>query len=998
MRVVPVRRLIIASAVAAALLSIYALLGFLLVPQLLHDAAVDTVRERMERKLELGEIRFNPFTFTLEVHNLQVPDIDGSVLVGFRRLLVNAELASLWHRAPVLSNLEIDEPTAAATIRPGGHLNLADLAMLAGPPDPAAAAPEAKPLRLRIDRLAMSAGSARFRDKNRSKPFEARLQSVGFELRAFSTFASSDNAYHFQARSAAGEMLDWRGDIFLAPLRSKGQFTITGLTAATIESYLSDSLPLSLSAGVLDLQGGYELAATTGPTRIVANLDTLDIRGLGLRPKQAQQDYVHLDQISVTGVQANLVERSIDVGALRVNGGQIDAWLSTDGRLNLLDLAGPQAPAAENTPPVVATVEAPATPQVAMPTPAWRYAAGDIGISGLKVLMADRSTKPNAALTLGDIALVVTGFSSDQTQPVNMKLALKVNDTGEFTSEGQLRLDTLAAKAKLKLANIDMTAVQPYLNSRTDMTLKSGLLDAEFDVEHSEDKELTAKGDVNVRKVRSIDNPLQLEFLSWDALQLRGVDYRSAPQRIRIREIVARAPYARVIVGGDQTLNLTHVLNPPGYKPPADEDEDAAPEQQSETTPVPANAATAPAAPPLDLAISRVRIEKGSAMFADFWIKPNFAVGIQDLSGTIIGLSADPTSRAKVDLKGTVDRYAPAIISGEINPLAATVYSDIAMSFHNMEMTTVNPYSGHFAGYKIDKGKLSVDLSYKIDDRKLNAGHRFVIDQLQLGERVESKDATSLPVRLAVALLKDRNGVIDVNLPITGTIDDPKFRVGPLIWKAIVNLIVKAATAPFALLGSLFGGGDEVNQIVFAPGSAALEPAAQERLQSLRKGLIDRPGLQIDVPAAYAPEQDRDALLRGRYLALLTENGIAPPAANSAAPATTTDRYQPLLALLRKQAGKTVALPAAAASYEADRKRQRSEPPPADAIAELEAALQARIAIAETELADLGHSRAAAIQDQLLADGAVDPARVFIINGPAAGADNAQVRLDLALK
>ncbi|MEP7312224.1 MAG: DUF748 domain-containing protein [Pseudomonadota bacterium] len=980
MRVVPVRRLILATAVAAALLLSYALLGFFLVPRLLHNAAVDTVRERMGRQLALGEIRFNPFTLELEINDLQLPDDDGGVLLGFKRLLVNAELASLWNRGAVLSNLEIDQPTVAATLRPGGGLNLADLGKLAGPPDPAPeAAAAGRPLRLRIDRLAMSAGAARFRDQSRARPFEARLQSVGFELRAFSTFASTDNAYHFQARSAAGESLDWRGDIFLAPLRSKGQFSITGLTAATIQSYLGDSLPLFMSSGQVDLRGGYELAASNGPTRIVASLDALDIRDLGLRPVQAQRDYVHLDQVSVTAVQANLVERSVSVGAIRVMGGQVDSWLSPDGKLNLLELAGTPAPAAANA-PTDATLAATSAPGVA--APAWRYTAADIGIAGLRVIATDQSTSPNATLKLSDIALIATGFSSDQTQAVKVRLGFKVNDSGELNSDVELRLDTLAAKGTLKLANLDITALQPYVDSSTDMTLKSGLLDAQIDIDRSADKVLLAKGNASLRKLRGIDNPLQQDFLRWDSLQVRGIDYRSTPQRVRIQEINVRAPYARVIVGGDQTLNLTHILNPPGYKPPVDEEAKVAPPK-------------AAPAPVLDLAIARVRIERGSANFADLWIKPNFAVGIQGLSGTIVGLSADPRSRAKVDLKGTVDRYAPAIISGEVNPLAATAYSDITMSFHNMEMTTVTPYSGHFAGYKIEKGKLSVDLSYKIDDRKLNAGHRFVIDQLQLGEKVESKDATSLPVRLAVALLKDRNGIIDINLPITGTLDDPKFRVGPLIWKAIVNLIVKAATAPFALLGSLFGGGDEINQIVFVPGSATLEAAAQERVQSLRKGLIDRPGLQLDVPAGFAPEQDRSALLQTRYAALLAENGIAAPSAAAAPPA---DRYKPLLVLLRKQAGKDVALPPLTAAYEADRKRQRSEPPPAEAVAELDAALQAPIAVGDTELAELGHARAAAIQDLLLADGAIDPARVFIINAPAAGADSTQVRLDLALK
>src|SRR5581483_763834 len=270
---------------------------------------------------------------------------------------------------------------------------------------------------------------------------------------------------------------------------------------------------------------------------------------------------------------------------------------------------------------------------------------------------------------------------------------------------------------------------------------------------------------------------------------------------------------------------------------------------------VPVNAA--PASPVMPISIDTVRIINGSANYADFWIQPNFAVGIQMLNGSIDGLSSDPKSRAKVKLDGKVDRYAPATIDGQMNLLAAAVYSDIKMSFKGLELTTMTPYSARFAGYKIDKGKLSVDLNYKIDHRVLTADQRFVIDQLQLGEPVESPDAVHLPLKLAVALLKDRNGVINIPLPISGSLDDPQFKIGPIIWHAVVNLFVKVATAPFAALGHLFGGhGEEMKYIDFAPGSAELDDASKEKLNSLSKALEEHTQLQLDVPIVYSQDLD----------------------------------------------------------------------------------------------------------------------------------------------
>ena len=189
-----------------------------------------------------------------------------------------------------------------------------------------------------------------------------------------------------------------------------------------------------------------------------------------------------------------------------------------------------------------------------------------------------------------------------------------------------------------------------------------------------------------------------------------------------------------------------------------------------------------------------------------------------------------------------MDRYAPATIDGEMNLLSASLFTNIRLKFAGVDMTSVTPYSGRFAGYGIEKGKLSVDVTYKVENRALDAKQKFVVDQLQLGDKVESPDAVSLPLKLAVALLKDRNGVIDIDLPMTGSLDDPKFRLGPLIWKAFVGLLTKIATAPFALIGSLFGGGPEMNLVEFEPGAIVLDPAGQEKMAAVKKALVERTG------------------------------------------------------------------------------------------------------------------------------------------------------------
>jgi Domain of Unknown Function (DUF748) len=957
------RRLFVGALCLIGLILAWTAFGFLAVPHILRSVAVSTVRERMHRELSLGEIRFNPLRLELTVADASLPDANGGPLVGLRRVDVTVQLLrSITMRGPVLGDLEIDGLHVAATIGADGHLNLADLSQLKGPDTG-----DTSPTRLAIDRLAVTSGEVAFGELDRPQPFTLHLMPVRFELHNFSTIATSGNDYRFTARSDAGEALDWHGHLYLDPLRSDGEFQVAALQAGTIGRYLGDALPFTISSGHIDATGSYQLLAGDGPLQLSAAIGQLDVQDVGLRPRTATEDYVHVSQLRVANAHADVAKRHAEVGRVELNGAQIHAWRDAGGSVNLAALAGTSAPVASP----VAEGRATAT---------WTWDVAEIAVRGVAVSAEDRGITPAAHLAIHDLALGIKGLSQDETKPLLVNLALRLDESGQVASQGTLRRDSLAYHGRLTIKDLDLTPAQPYLQQFTDMTLLSGKLNAAMDIERTA-QSLTARGDADVSALRAIDNVLKQDFLKWSRLLARGTEFRLDPLRLHVREVVADEPYARVIVGDDRTLNISHVLHPPGWV-----EEDGEPAAKDAPAPTTSTSAT-PHGQAADIAIGIVRIKNGSMNFADLWIKPNFAVGILDLGGTITGLSSQSESRATVDLKGSVNRYAPAVISGQINPLSATVYSDISMSFRNIDMTSASPYSGHFAGYEISKGKLSAEFSYKINDRKLDAGHHLVLDQFELGERVESPDATSLPVRLAIALLKDRHGVIDISLPVTGSLDDPKFRLAPLVWKAIVNIVVKVATAPFALLGKLFGGGDEVNQVSFVPGTAQLDDAGRQHLESLRKAMVERPGLRLDVPAAYSNEIDRPAMLQRQLEAQLAA------VAAKAGP----DRYRQLVAAWHEEAGEAP-LPSLAAAFEGDRRKAKDPHPPEGAVAQLEQALVERFVVSDEELLDLGKRRATTVQDTLFATQEIDPLRVFVVAGSPAAADDKQLRVDLVLK
>jgi hypothetical protein len=1167
-----VRRYVIALSVVVLLVVLYAVAGFWAVPHFLRSGLNDFVSTHYKRQLTLGEIRFNPFTFKLDVSDFSLPDSDGRPMLAFGLLHVDLEVKSLFKLGPDFREIVLERPLIRTVVRRDGTLNLADLGK-GFPPAPANAPPPkpSEPMRLFIDRFAVVAGGGTFEDLSHATPFRAEFKPIAFELRNFSTRAkkgaNDDNEYSLNAASPQGERLAWNGTILLEPLSSHGTFAVTDLQAGTIWSYLQQPLPMEIPSGVIGIKGEYNFDTAGAAPAITVDVHDTTVSDLKLRPAHGTTDYVVLGKLDVQETQVDVAKRAVQIGKISLTGGEVNAWLSAQGQLNLLELSipaggGKGAPAAAdatasqasggaadatasqapggasgggpaNGGAAAASGNAAAGDGSAAPAsgaaPAWTISAPDISVTGFKVAAEDRQLTPALAVVLSPLDIHVAGYNTSPSARLDVTASTTINDSATLKATAQLPANASEATAHLDLAQLDLTMFQPIIAQRTAMTLKSGRLATQLDIKKGSDGNISVNGDVGVTGLRSVDE-LQQNFIRWKDLRIAGMQYNLQPASLHIDSITAREPYARVIIAPDRTVNVEEVLAGPSKGTPslatqlgaaraaggpvsvskvqaenaaakdaaanakaasataeataagakaasanakavassakaaasdakaavananataaeataqladataaavgkggdaakgADADKAGKGKGKRKFKPTGVEVAPAPApkSPVMPISIGTVRIIDGSANYADFWIQPNFAVGIQTLNGSINGLSSDPSSRAKVKLEGKVDRYAPVNIDGEMNLLAATVYSDIKMSFKGLELTTMTPYSGRFAGYKIDKGKLSVDLNYKVDQRKLVAEQRFVIDQLQLGDPVDSPDAVHLPLKLAVALLKDRNGVIDVPLPISGSLDDPQFKVGPIIWHAVVNLFVKVATAPFAALGRLFGGhGEEMKYIDFAPGSAELDDASREKLTSLSKALQDKTQLQLDVPIVFSKDLDTPELAKRRLhqrLIARAHSGKSPKqqvasakaaggsgsvqtsapadAAQDPALADPLQHYRLLLAEFEAVVGKDAELPPTAQAIQTA-KNKKDAPPVETAIPELEQAIIPHIDIPDITLQDLGKKRTQAIQDVLLADGGIDASRVFIINGPAKADDNGKVRVEMSLK
>jgi uncharacterized protein involved in outer membrane biogenesis len=967
----------------ALLVAAYAALGFWLVPHLLADRVRDTVTERYHRTARIGPVTFNPFTFELDVRSFALPDVDGSPLLSFDRLYANLGLISVFRGGLAFQAIALERPRLRLVHRVDGAINLVDFVP---PPEPHPE-PNAKPPRVWIDDLWIRDGQTTVIDLARPAPLTLVFESITLRVSRFST-RSEGNEYVLAVQSPRGERLKWRGDFGLAPLASHGAFSLRNIQARTLAEVAAEQVPFQVESGQLDADGSYAFAARGESLTLHANVSQLIFSALSLRAHGEQTDAVTIPRFTLSGTALDLSAQTVKVEHVTLEKMRVTALRDSDGQLNLQRLLPTRK----------------ATPSQGKP---WSIALPDVVLRDADLTFEDRGPTQPAQFHIAPLTLKISGFGIPTTEPLDVDLKTGVNESGSLSVHGKLNLSVMSGRFEIDATKIPLASAQPYLDDLVKLSLTSGKADVKGALALAEDGAISFDGQAGIDELRTTDKELEDDFVKWHSLKVLGLHARSRPLSLHIDEIAATEPYARVIVSANGVTNIHDALSPQAAA--------AGPAETSASLPI---------------EIDLVRVDGGSVNFADRSIKPNFETGIQNLSGTIKGLSGHTGARADVRLAGEVDRYTPVKITGRVNYFAAVTYTDLHLNFRNLELTGLSPYSGKFAGYRIERGKLNVDLVYLINKRRLDAKHKIIVNQLQLGEHVESPDATSLPVKLAIALLKDRDGVIELDLPVSGNLDDPEFQVWPIVWKVLLNLLTKAVTAPFALLGSLFGGGDEISYVEFAPGSATLSPAARARLQTLAKALDARPALNLDVPLVVKPDVDRAALgeLRWRAdrdrLASRRLAARANPEAIARLLATPKDYRALLEASYREAFGVQPQLlqPTAAgalppvqapppATGTPTQRSSRAEvikgasqsatqvPSPildADAIVLLEHQLKARITIGQADVDELARARAQQVQACILDGTGIDPGRVFVITAPPLTAEQ-PLRMQLAL-
>ena len=925
------------------LLVLYSLAGFLLAPTLVRNAILGGARQGLTRVPTIERVRVNPRALSLSLKGIALRDSTGDTLAACRSFYVRFNPLSPFFGAWTFAALHVDGPGASVEILADSTVNLARL--LRAPADttqPSKGLPA-----VLIQDLRIEDGWLRFANFTRAPAFRHRFHPVRLSLRDFTTRKGRDNAYSFAARSQADEQFAWQGTFQLEPPRSEGRFALDGLRAQTIDRLVSGQLPFRLTRGTLWLGARYRFDALAGADAVRISDFGLRVQDLALADTSTGDEVVAVAAMESEGGSVEPGRLKLGLGKVRTTAGHFLSILKPDGHPLMESWASPPAPGAP---------------------PPWTVEIPELRCSGYRLLHEDRRLEPPARLALRDVSFDADSFTTAKAARIPIRVACALSASGTASARGAIMLDPMWADLQVEARGFELKELQPYAGLYSHVEVASGAAFASgrlrLAAPGGREPQLRFDGDATVGDFACQDDKLHQDVLKWQALSLKGLRWQSMPARTELKEVALLRPYLRATVGADRIANLQLLAVPPDSLPMVFRS------AQPDTGPV---------------RIDRIAVHDGTMDFADQSLTPTFATGIHKLEGSIRELSSAAASHGVIELDGEVSSDSPVKIAGTINPLNESGNTDVSLSFKDIELTTFTPYSGRFMGYRIEKGKLTLDLNYKVAGRELKGENKVFLNQFTLGETVESAEATKLPVRFALALLKDSEGNIDLDIPVHGNLDDPKFSIGRVILKILINLLVKAVSSPFKLLGALVGGGPDTDYsaVDFQAGSALLAESQGLRVDKLGNALADRPGLQLEIHETVDAAQDSLAILERRFQEALMAARRAE--AKRGQPVDTTATLDPASYARVLSAVYASRFGPAPPSPLAKRPKGKALPDSASLAAEaervkaMETRVRASILVSPAELAQLGQARASAVKERVLRNTKVTADRVFVV-------------------
>lgn len=966
-RLMSLRRLRRALIWFAAFFVAVTLFAFVGLPPLVRSFLVRTLSDTLHREVAIQQIKINPLTLSLTVKGLLVKDRETpDTFVSFDQLFINLQSFSALRWALILKEVRLDRPYIRIVRHQDGSYNFSDL-LGAGSSDQGS---NAAPPKFSFNNIQIVGGSVDLIDQPKQTNHTVRDLNIAIPfISNYPYYIETSIEPRISATiNGSRYLLEGKTKPFASTRQTTFDVEVTDLDIPHYLAYVPVKTNFTIRSGKMTVKA--QLSFVQQPKQALTVDGRVALRQLSVSDAR-DRPLLTLPVMDIVLAPTEPLAGLFHMASVTLDSPELFIKRDSSGKMNVQDLF----PRNSNAPVDVKAQDASTSAVVDIDT--FQLSKGILSFSDAAAGMPSKAEKPAGddapaepvSLVADDISVKLDNLSTATGRQGTAAVAFRLNKGGTASIEGPVGLTPLSAQLAVRVKAIDLRPFQSYFTDRVKIHVTKGVLstDGNLSLSYPEGSGMQAayQGKLSVAGFGSVDKAHAQEFLAWQSLAFDDLKVGYSPMSVHIGKVALTDFYTRLIVYPDGSVNLAQIMEQ-GTK----EEKPAAPDTAT-TAPQPAAADTPRQAGP-DIQIRTITLQGGRINFSDTSLKPVFSVELAEIGGRVSGLSSGEATLADVDLRGKVNQFAPLEIVGKINPLREDLFVDLKARFSDMDLSTMTPYSGKYVGYTIEKGKLSFDLNYQIAKRKLDSKNNLFLDQFTLGEKVESPSATNLPVRLAIALLKDRKGEIHLDLPVTGSLDDPQFSIWKVALQILVNLISKAATAPFALLGALLGGGEELGYIEYDPGSAVVADANATKIEKLAKALYERPSLKLEIEGHVDPEKDSEGLRQREFMRKLKVQKFN-RRLKQGQPSIPIDEltiepveYEQYLKLAYK--AETFPKPRNILGFAKDLP-----------VPEIEKLMLTHIQITDDDLRLLASQRAMKIKDAILRSGKVEQERLFII-------------------
>jgi uncharacterized protein involved in outer membrane biogenesis len=889
---------------------------------------------------------------------LVIPQVDVKLLDS-RPLEQNLHLASVFLREPEF----LLRRSSDGDILPLALLqkNTGDMPAESDSPD------KEKSLKLVVDEIVLNKGTINFDDQGNAEHFQTTLNPVEIKVTGLSTLESAEASYDISMQTEAKESIVMNGTLSLNPLAVQLHTALQHLQIPRFSPYYADFVTTKVMDGTLDLAAELHYSKTDDREIIrVANITT-QLDSLVINDKNDKKLLV-IPAMRIKDTSLDLNSRQFIIGDLSSHDGELNLVRQKDGIVIMKELLRPREKQEKRPDTAEADTSSP-----------WSITLKKGGIKQYSIVLEDHTFAEPTTVQVDKFQLKAENFSTIKNSKGLVDLGMRIDKTGIVSIKGPITIAPLSLSLAIDVAKLQVKNLQPYFTDKVALANSDGSvsLNGQLVVSKGKDQEIISlfRGNGGVANFSSYDSIAGEEFLMWKDLRFEGMEYDSNSFAFTVKEIGWYDFYHYIVVFDNGVVNVKTVMK----------------ESDEQVKEVPEKSVPEESTKSLQVEIGSVKLENGKIEILDRNITPNYASSLSELSGTIKNLSSQADVMSEVNISGKLDQHAPLLITGIVNPLSDEFFADLVFDFRDIELSPTSPYTGKFIGYTVAKGKLSLEMQYLLEGTKITGENKAFLDQFTLGETVESPDAMNLPVNLAISLLKNRKGEITLNVPVKGDLDDPEFSVGGVVFKVIINLIAKAATSPFALLGALIPDGEDLQYVDFTSGSSVIEEENTKKIETIAKVLYDRPGLKMDLKGSVNTDQESPVLHEMKFEQLLKNEKLKElskkkkPSSPVDEITIDPDEYKTFLKKAYKKA--SFEKPKNALGF------NKKLPPE-----EMEKLLRENIIITEDDLRLLAIQRANAVKSLLVETGPVEPERLFIIEPETGAGENTSQRVEMIIK